>query len=78
MIHRPPTGADSAYIQRSQDEQQGFGRIFGWWYRYTAPPVSSVGATFEQREKVRRGRLASTIMLALGFILIVLVGPIGI
>ena len=50
--------------------------VLPWWYRHTAPPDPLPGASFEQRDLVRRGRIASTIMLFLACIL-VLVVPIG-
>ncbi|MBE3558873.1 MAG: hypothetical protein IMW89_06565 [Ktedonobacteraceae bacterium] len=55
-------------------EKKGF---FAWWYRFTAPPDPPPGASFQQRDTVRRGRIASAIMLFLGSILL-LVFPIGI
>ncbi len=33
---------------------------FEWWYRWTAPPEPALGASLQQREAARRGRLAST------------------
>lgn len=50
--------------------------ILAWWYQHAAPPDPPPGATFEQRDLVRRGRIASAIMLFLTCIL-VLVAPIG-
>ncbi len=50
--------------------------LLAWWYRHTAPADPPVGATFAQRDRVRRGRLASAIMLFLGSVLL-LVAPIG-
>src|SRR5579885_1213135 len=50
--------------------------ILAWWYRHTAPPDPPPGVSFEQRDLVRRGRIASAIMLFLAGIL-VLVVPIG-
>ncbi|HZO75416.1 MAG TPA: hypothetical protein VFB60_24650 [Ktedonobacteraceae bacterium] len=50
--------------------------VLAWWYRHTAPPEPPAGASFEQRDLVRRGRIASAIMLFLACIL-VLVVPIG-
>ncbi|GHO84770.1 hypothetical protein [Dictyobacter formicarum] len=68
---------EPAYIQAGEEKPRGFNKLLAPWYRYTAPPAVSSGASFEQRELVRRGRLASTILLVLCFILIFLVGPIG-
>jgi len=50
--------------------------FLAWWYRHTAPPEPASGASFAVRDRVRRGRIASAIMLFLGAIL-VLVAPIG-
>ncbi len=50
--------------------------LLAWWYRHTAPSDPPVGATFNQRDRVRRGRIASAIMLFLGSVLL-LVAPIG-
>jgi len=50
--------------------------LLAWWYAHTAPPDPPPGATFQQRDLVRRGRIASAIMLFLACIL-VLVVPIG-
>src|SRR5581483_7602305 len=36
-----------------------------WWYVHTAPPDPLPGASFEQRDLVRRGRIASAMMLFL-------------
>jgi hypothetical protein len=47
-----------------------------WWYRLTTPPPAPVGATLVVRERTRRSRLASTIMLGL-LVVEVLVLPIG-
>lgn len=54
-------------------QQRGF---FPWWYRHTSPPDASAGASFAQRDRVRRSRLASALML---FLLLVLcfAAPIG-
>ena len=49
--------------------------LLAWWYGHTAPDPPP-GATFQQRDLVRRGRIASAIMLFLAGIL-VLVVPIG-
>lgn len=47
-------------------QQHGF---LAWWDRLTAPPDAPAGASFTQRDRVRRGHLASALML---FLLIVL------
>jgi hypothetical protein len=38
-------------------------RLFGWWYRLAAPPDISENAPLYERERVRRGKLASIIIL---------------
>lgn len=43
-------------------QQHGF---LAWWNRLTAPPDAPAGASFAQRDRVRRGHLASTLMLFL-------------
>ncbi|GLV60270.1 hypothetical protein KDH_70900 [Dictyobacter sp. S3.2.2.5] len=77
------SASEPVYIQAAPEKPRGFftnvlHAVFNPWYRLTAPPQAEPGASFEQREVVRRGRLASTIMFALGFILLALVGPIGV
>jgi hypothetical protein len=52
------------------------GGLLGAWQSLTTPREPGPPATFEQRERVRRGRLLSTI--ALGFAVVMLIGlPIG-
>ncbi len=46
-------------VFRARIDERG---ILGWWYQQTAPHERP-GASFAQREMVRRGRLASTLML---------------
>src|SRR5215510_4244661 len=36
-----------------------------WWYRLSAPPEAPFGAPIDVRERLRRGRLASTLLLGL-------------
>lgn len=38
-------------------------RLFGWWYRLAAPPDISEDAPLYERERIRRGKLASIIIL---------------
>jgi hypothetical protein len=38
-------------------------RLFGWWYRLAAPPDMPEDASLRERESVRRGKLASVIIL---------------
>ncbi len=51
--------------------------LLAFWYSFTAPPDPPAGATFQQRDNVRRGRITSAIMLFLGTLLLVVVLPIG-
>ncbi len=53
--------------------QKGF---FATWYRLTSPPNARPDATFQQRERIQRARLASALMLFLGTVLL-LAGAIG-
>lgn len=48
-------------------EKKGF---FAWWYRLTSPPDPAPGATFQQRDLIRRGRIASACMLFLSIVLL--------
>lgn len=49
---------------------------FSWWYRLTAPPEPAIGADFNARERHRRARLASVILL--GYMVTTLIAlPIG-
>lgn len=38
-------------------------RLLEWWYLHTAPSEADANTTFAERERVRRGRLASMLML---------------
>ncbi|HEU5377960.1 MAG TPA: hypothetical protein VFV38_21265 [Ktedonobacteraceae bacterium] len=58
-------------------EQTGF---FAWWYRHTSLPDPLPGATFAQRNRVRKSRTAAALMLFLALILLLVavlayVGP---
>jgi hypothetical protein len=75
---QPPLGNNGPLYIQSDNKPEGLDRWLAWWYKWTAPPTAPVGASFEQREIVRRGRLGSTIMFFLGSILLFLVSPIGI
>lgn len=46
-------------------EQRQTNRIFRLWYRITSPPEPKGSTTFEERERFRRGRTGSQILLAL-------------
>jgi len=50
--------------------------LLATWYRYTAPAEPLATANYKQRDMYRRGQLASTIMLALQFVLLIII-PIG-
>ncbi len=41
---------------------------FGWWYRFTAPPIPPPNAPLEQREIARQGRLTSIVIFILIFL----------
>ena len=47
--------------------EKGF---FAWWYKHTAPPDVGTQATFERSDRIRRGRIASWLIL---FLLVTLV-----
>src|SRR5450631_2203235 len=51
--------------------------LLAFWYSFTAPADPPTGATFQQRDNVRRGRITSAIMLFLGALLLVVVLPIA-
>ncbi len=71
----PATEQWSHTVLGDQNFSQATG-LLAWWYRHTAPADPPIGATFAQRDRVRRGRIASAIMLFLGSVL-TLVAPIG-
>ena len=54
-------------------QQRGF---FAWWYHLTSPSDAQPDATFQQRDRIRRSRLASALMLFLGTVLLI-AGAIG-
>lgn len=56
------------------EQQRGF---FAWWYWLTSPSDARPDATFHQRDRIRRCRLAAALMLFLGAVLL-LAGTIGI
>ena len=53
-------------------------RIVQWWYRLTAPAESVKDASFIQRELVRRGRIASSMLFFFLLLLLVFALPLGI
>ena len=60
-----------------RDKTHPFARLLGWWARRTSPPDAKPGATFAQRDRVRRGRIASSMMLFLA-VLLLFVAVIGV
>lgn len=73
----PPPNADLWSHRVLGDQNFWTARgLLAWWYQQTAPPEPQPGATFQQRDLVRRGRIASAIMLFLTSILL-FVAPIG-
>ncbi len=48
---------------KSTDQLEKAPGLLENWYQCTTPPISSIQATLEQRERGRRARLASTILL---------------
>lgn len=48
-------------------EQRGF---FAWWYRHTSSPDATPEADFQQRDRIRRSRIAAACMLFLVAILL--------
>ncbi len=50
-------------LQASLDQSYRPSRFFSWWYRLAAPPEQGMYATSAQQDLVRRGRLASIILL---------------
>jgi hypothetical protein len=57
--------AGGGSVQRTRDEGERNVResALEWWYRHFAPSGSTAAASLAQREKVRRGRTASIVML---------------
>lgn len=72
----PPPPDDWSYRVLGDQNFWSAKGLLAWWYALTAPPDPPPGATFGQRDLVRRGRIASAIMLFLTCIL-ALVAPIG-
>ncbi len=52
--------------------------LLSWWYRLTAPPEPATNSTFEQREVVRRGRLASLLLTLIASFPVLYIIPSGI
>ncbi len=53
-----------------RDHTNPVARMLGWWVRRTSPPDAKPGASFAERDRVRRGRIASPMMLFLALVLI--------
>ncbi len=53
-----------------RDHTNPVARVLGWWVRRTSPPDATPGASFAERDRVRRGRIASPMMLFLALVLI--------
>ncbi|GHO50901.1 hypothetical protein [Ktedonospora formicarum] len=77
VTHHPSASSD-AWSHAMLGEQNFWSAkgFLAWWYRVSAPPPAPLGATFQQRDLVRRGRIASAILLFLAAILL-LVAPLG-
>lgn len=50
-------------MQNALPQKQATDRLFGWWYYLTAPANVPADASLQQRAAVRRGKLASVIIL---------------
>src|SRR5581483_8562666 len=53
---QPPADAWSHRVLGDQNFWTARG-VLAWWYQHAAPPDPPPGATFEQRDLVRRGRI---------------------
>ena len=53
-----------------RDKTHPLARLLSWWSRHTSPPDAKPGATFVERDRIRRGRIASPMMLFLAIVLI--------
>src|SRR5579875_3703341 len=60
-----------------RDKTHPLARLFGWWSRHTSPPDARAGASFAERDRVRRARMASPLMLFL-LLLLLLVAVIAV
>lgn len=60
-VPREKNSSDAWLFEQETDKHSGSLKL---WYRFTAPPPAVVHASFQQRELVRRGRLASATLLA--------------
>ncbi len=48
-----------------QQKRSWFSGVLNWWYYLTAPPEPAPDANLAERERARRGRLSSTILLVM-------------
>jgi len=53
-----------------RDQTTLFARLLGWWARHTSLPDAKPGASFAERDRVRRARIASPMMLFLAILLL--------
>ena len=62
-----------------RDKTNLLARSLGWWSRHTSLPDAKPGATFAQRDRVRRARIASPLMLffAILLVFVALTGILG-
>jgi hypothetical protein len=53
-----------------RDKTTLFARLLGWWSRHTSLPDAKPGVSFAERDRVRRARIASPMMLFLAILLL--------
>ena len=73
MTTAEQAGEDPTDRARQSAETSG---IATWWYRLTAPPMPPPGASFPERERARRARIASMTSIAV-FLVVVFAVPIA-
>ena len=54
---------NTSHVSLDNEKQNISGGMLGWWYRYFAPAEPPATASLAQREKARRGRMASIAVL---------------
>jgi multidrug transporter EmrE-like cation transporter len=62
-MERNKSQGSSAQRERDEGERNVRSGVFAWWYRHFAPSGLVETASLAQRERVRRGRTASIVML---------------
>jgi len=70
----PPGDRQSLYLTQERQRNkpfQGLARLLQFWYRIASPPEPGDSAPFEERERFRRGRIGSQIIILLYAILFV-------